>query len=202
MSLQNTTYGLSDIYNDIIEFINSIQDPSNFDYEIEFEKALKTKIETKYRVHAEVKNIPFFDGTEEKVSWRTDLVIKYNEQYFPIELKYRDEDQNASGYGYAYIKDIDKIKYMLLNYDDIPFGLAICLTNNESLIRTCNALQLNSNISDNTYLDPWRSLQIELHKHEHSDYSFGIAGWRWAGKKPFESRKYFKEFWDKKTESK
>lgn len=60
MSLQNTTYGLSDIYKDIIEFINSIKDPSNFDYEIEFEKALKTKIETTYHVQAEVKNMPFF----------------------------------------------------------------------------------------------------------------------------------------------
>lgn len=202
MSLQNTTYGISSIYNDIIELINSINNPSEYNYEIDFEKELKTLLAKKYNVQTEVKNMPFFDEAKEKVSWRTDLVIKCGEQYIPIELKYRDEDQSADGYGYGYIKDIDKIKYMLISYDDIPFGLAICLTNNESLIKTCKALQLNSNISDNTYLDPWRSLQIEWHRHERSDYRFGIAGWRWAGEKVLKSGKCFKGYWDRKLESK
>lgn len=197
MALENTTTGVSTFYNDIKELINSITDPSKYNYERDFENSLKTLLSTKYKVKTEVKTMPLFDEVGEKTSWRIDLVVRINDLFIPIELKYRDEEQSTGSYATNYIRDIDKIKYLLMSYDDIPFGFAICLTNNDNLIKSCKILQLNQNVSEEKLLDPWHSTRIEWFNHAHSDYKFGIAGWRWAGTKNYCSRQNFKKYWDK-----
>jgi len=189
---------ISDLYNDLRDIIESIQDPSDFNYEMDFERVLKEKLAKQYSVSSEVQTMPHFDRDGERKSWRIDLVIKVNNtQYVPIELKYKDSEDNICFYGRDYIEDVDRIKYLLLSYDDVPYGFAICLTSRPEIIELCRTLKLNYNIV-RSLIDRWHSMQIEWFNHKGGKFFYGIAGWRWGGNKDYITNKYFKPFWDKK----
>ena len=172
--------------------------PNEFDYEKNFQNELASQLgeyfeeKMEVRTHALEKNRKFSC---------VDLVVRIGNMFVPIELKYRREDQNTAGYAEDYIDDIVRIRKMLIDFDDIPFGYAICLTDDEGLIEKCWANEFAYNYENHLYYYH-QMLRINWKGINNDEFAYGIAGWRWGGVKMPKTGKLFLDDWNKKEEDK
>lgn len=190
-------FQLSHLRNELIGMIQRIGDLSKYEYERDFQDELVKLLGQKYTAVPEVKTMPCFDEDSDKKYWRIDIVVKLENQYVPIELKYRHGGQSIEGYDSDYVADVDRIRNLLIKYDDIPLGYAICVTDNEELILACRELQREYNF--NNGLEGVYQMSIDWNNlPQRGGYKLGIAGWHW-GEPKSPTNKYFKEYWDKKA---
>lgn len=70
--------------------------------------------------------------------WGVDFIIRFDNAYVPVELKLRHKQQNIGNYPQDFIDDIDEIRRLVNAYDDMPEGLALCLTNLDEMEIKCN----------------------------------------------------------------
>lgn len=189
-------FQLSHLRNELIGMIQRIGNLSKYEYERDFQDELVKILGQKYTAVPEVKTMPCFDENSDRKYWRIDIVIKLGNQYVPIELKYRHGEQSIEGYDSDYVEDVDRIRNLLIKYDDIPLGYAICVTDNVELVSTCKEKQKEYNADKN--LKGIHQMSIEWKHLTQRGYQLGIAGWHW-GEPKSPTNKYFKEYWDKKV---
>ena len=189
-------FQLSHLRNELIGMIQRIGDLSKYEYERDFQDELVKLLGQKYTAVPEVKTMPCFDEDSDKKYWRIDIVVKLGNQYVPIELKYRHSGQSIEGYDSDYVEDVKRIRNLLIKYDDIPFGYAICMTDNHELVLACNTAQDIFNEEEG--LTDVYKMNIEWSALPQQGYKLGFASWYWIEEK-MPSNKLFKEYWDKKT---
>lgn len=188
-------FQLSHLRNELIGMIQRIGDLSKYEYERDFQDELVKLLGQKYTAVPEVKTMPCFDEDSDKKYWRIDIVVKLGNQYVPIELKYRHGGQSIEGYDSDYVEDVKRIRNLLIKYDDIPFGYAICMTDNDELVLACNTAQDIFNEEEG--LTDVYKMNIEWSALPQQGYKLGFASWYWIEEK-MPSNKLFKEYWDKK----
>ena len=184
-------FELSVFYNDLVAFLTSLN-PAEYDYEKNFQNELEQLLSGKYEEKAEVKTIPL--ERNRKFSC-IDIVVKINDQYIPIELKFRKEESSIADYDKDYVDDILRIRTLMCSFDDIPMGIAICLTNNVLLKMACDLLVYAYNSMQHLYGE--RKMGIDWKVLQDNEFACGIAGWYWAGPKSPQSNKSFAEYWNR-----
>lgn len=189
-------FQLNHLGNELIGMIQRIGDLRQYEYERDFQNELVKILNQKYTAVPEVKTMPCFDEDSDKKYWRIDIVVKLGNQYVPVELKYRHGEQSTEGYDSDFVEDVDRIRNLLIRYDDIPFGYAICVTDNNELVLACNAAQDIYN--DENKLTGVYRMSIKWSDLPQHGYKLGLATWTWDGLKT-PVHKYFKEYWDKKV---
>ena len=189
-------FQLRHLRNELIGIIQRIGDLSKYEYERDFQEELVKLLGQKYTAIPEVKTMPCFDEDSDKKYWRIDIVVKLGNQYVPIELKYRHDGQSIEGYDSDYVEDVDRIRNLLIKYDDIPLGYAICVTDNEELVSTCKEKQREYNANKN--LKGNHQMSVVWTNLPQRGYQLGVSGWHW-GKPKSPTKKYFNEYWNKKV---
>lgn len=185
-------FELSVFYKDLVELLTSLH-PTEYDYEKNFQNDLANLLADKYEEKVEVKTIPL----ERNRNFSSiDIVVKINELYIPLELKFRKEESSIADYDKDYVDDILRIRTLMRNFDDIPMGFAICLTDNVVLKMACDLLVYVYNSKH--YLYGERKMGIDWKVLQEGEFACGIAGWYWAGPKYPLSKKSFAEFWNRK----
>ena len=105
--------------------------------------------------------------------WGVDFIIRFDNAYVPVELKLRHKQQEVGNYPQDFIDDIDEIRRLIIEYDDMPEGLAICLTNLSEMENGCNEKAKEyterNDLHDNHVVD------ITWHSIANSNYKIGIA---------------------------
>lgn len=190
-------FQLDHLREELIGMIRRIGDLSKYEYERDFQNELVRLLNQKYTAVPEVKTMPCFDEDSDKKYWRIDIVIKFGDQYVPIELKYRHSGQSIEGYDTDYVEDVKRIRNLLIKYDDIPFGFAICITDNDELVLACSTTQEIFNREEG--LSGVYRMNIEWSDLPQREYKLGFASWYWIEEKTL-SHKSFKEYWDKKNQ--
>lgn len=190
-------FQLDHLRNELIGMIQRIGDLSKYEYERDFQDELVKLLTQKYTAVPEVKTMPCFDEESDKKFWRIDIVVKQGDLYVPIELKYRHGGQSVEGYDSDYIEDVDRIRELLIKYDDIPVGYAICVTDNDELVFACNTMQNEYN--EEKGLTGVYSMYIEWTSLPQRGYKLGYASWYWPEGMKLFTNKFFKEYWNKKV---
>lgn len=131
---QKRRFEFNNLYDILVEMIKDT-DPSQFDYEKDFQRALEELLERRFIELPEVKTISLTDNDHNH--WRLDFVLKLGDLFVPIELKFRHNEQSTNGYAADFVEDVHRINSLIAAYDDIPLGFAICLTNKADFIDEC-----------------------------------------------------------------
>lgn len=133
----------------LVRSITSKCDPLKMDTEPSFQEQFYNKAQEKFKntdfvIYKEIKT-PFLSTSRSKcVSdsdvnyWKVDFIIKVDNAIIPVELKLRHKGQDINGYAQDYIDDVDKVRELIINYDDCPECYAIMLTDNEKLKQQCD----------------------------------------------------------------
>ena len=101
--------------------------------------------------------------------WKLDFVMRIDNAYIPIELKLRHKQQDIRKYPQDFIDDADKIRRLLINYDDVPEAFAICLTNLSEMVEGCDKKVKEYNDANKTNVDiNWTAIP-------NTHYSIGIV---------------------------
>lgn len=104
--------------------------------------------------------------------WRIDFIIHVDNAFIPIELKLRHKGQDIDGYAQDYIDDVDKVRELIINYDDCPECYVVMLTDNKDLKEQCNNKaseysEANNLVDNRTVTISWTTK---------SNYYIGIVG--------------------------
>lgn len=135
-TLKKKDFSIDNLYTHIIELLHSC-DPDSYDYEKDFQNDFCRLLDKYYKELPEVRTIPLWGQGGKRKYWSLDIVLRVKQQYIPIELKFRKEEQSKAGYADDFKEDVQRINSLLLQYDDMPEGYAILLTNNEDLLKEC-----------------------------------------------------------------
>lgn len=173
-----------DDWKQLLQSIVSECDPGTLDEEKSFqkrfmEKALLKAEEYDFTIDDEIKTVVLASPettciSDEKVTfWKVDFIMHVDNALIPIELKIRHKNQDISGYAQDFIDDVDRIRKILINYDDCPKGYAIMLTNNVKLKEQCDDLAAkytreNNLKDDHVVCITWKSIA--------NNYFVGIVG--------------------------
>ena len=129
-------YSEIDFSDIVLKFLKDLSNPEEYKYEEDFKDTYAYILSRKFNDLTEVETISLTDDGH--CQWRIDIVIKMNQQYIPIELKFRHNEQSTNGYASDFIEDVHRINELINMYDDIPCGYAICLTNNNDFVNDCD----------------------------------------------------------------
>lgn len=188
-------YGANAVVADLLTFIKSLTASESYNYEEDFKDSLASLISLKYHDIVEVETVSLTDDDHSK--WRIDIVLRCQKEYIPIELKYRHNYQSINGYAKDFVEDVHRINELVNEYDDIPYGFAICLTNIKDLVEDCNKEIKEYDASEEAKLYENNRIQWE---DATKDYKIGIVKrYETAHRRNFPNNNSFKEYWDKKV---
>lgn len=192
---QKRKFELNNLYDILVEMIKDT-DPTQFDYEKDFQNALESLLDKRFVELPEVRTLPLSD--DDHSHWRLDFVVKLNDQFVPIELKFRHNDQSVNGYAADFIDDVHRINSLISEYDDIVKGFAICLTNNKEFVKDCD-----SKISeyDSSKLSEGHYDNVICWETMADNYYIGIVR-RIPHHDRAKKNKFFSPFWRENVESK
>ncbi len=190
----NDEYTEQDFANILLQFLENIGDPDEFKYEESFKESYAYILSERFHNLTEVETISLTKDDHSK--WRIDIVIKMNNQYIPIELKFRQDEQSINGYAADFVDDVHRINELIDTYDDIPCGYAICLTNNVKFTNDCNQKidEYDKSKKSDLYIDNiivWHSIK--------KDYQVGIVGrFETENRRQHPTNKSFTPSWNNK----
>ena len=189
-TLKKKVFNFDGLYERIVELLHSC-DPDTYNYEKDFQNDFCKLLDNYYTELPEVRTIPLLGQGGKRVYWSLDIVLKFKQQYVPIELKFRKDEQSKAGYADDFKEDVQRINSLLLQYDDMPIGFAIILTNIEELLK--ESLVKVSELDNEQNQDN----KIEVEKLE--SYYAGVV---YRAQKPPRklTNKSFAPYWEKKND--
>lgn len=108
-----------------------------------------------------------------KERWGVDFIIRFGNVYIPIELKLRHKKQDVGKYPQDFIDDIDEIRRLLIEYDDMPEGIAICLTSLDEMEEKCN--EKANEYTEKNNLHDNHAVKISWYPIDNTNYRIGIV---------------------------
>lgn len=188
-------YGADAVVANLLTFIKSLTASESYNYEEDFKDSLASLISLKYHDIVEVETVSLTDDDHSK--WRIDIVLRCQKEYIPIELKYRHNKHSINGYAKDFVEDVHRINELVNEYDDIPYGIAICLTNIEDLVEDCNEEIKEYDASKEAELYESNFIQWE---DANNDYKIGIVErYETSHRRNSPNNNSFQEYWDKKV---
>ena len=160
-------YGVDALVADLLTFIKSLTASESYNYEEDFKDSLASLMSHKYHDIIEVETVSLTDDDHSK--WRIDIVLRCQNEYIPIELKYRHN----------------------------PYGFAICLTNIEDLEEDCNEEIKEYDASKEAELYENNRIQWEDANKDYKIGI--VKRYETAHRRNRPNNNSFKEYWDKKV---
>ena len=166
----------------LVREIVSNCNPSEMDTEPSFQKQFYEKAQEYFRdngftISDEVETRILSTQNSKCVSasdatyWKLDFLIGVDNARIPVELKLRHKGQDINGYAQDYIDDVDKVREVIINYDDCPECYVIMLTDNENLVEQCNNKASEYSRENNLV----NERTVEIHWTSSNNYYIGIV---------------------------